>query len=77
MIDLFFVFELFCNIFFKKNIEICNEVCYYVNIFVNYVSLILILFLFLGEVILGKYINMYIKGMKKFYWEIRNDLIVC
>lgn len=35
--------------------------------FVNYVSLILILFLFLEEVILGKYINKYIKGMKKFY----------
>lgn len=33
--------------------------------FVNYVSLIFVFVL--GEVVLGKYINKYIKGVKKFY----------
>lgn len=43
--------------------------------FVNYVSLILILLLFLGEVTSGKRTNKYTKGTKKFHRETRNDSI--
>lgn len=43
--------------------------------FVNYVSLILILLLFLGEVTSGKHTNKYTKGAKKSHRETRNDSI--
>lgn len=43
--------------------------------FVNYVSLILILLLFLGEVTSGKHTNKYTKGTKKSHRETRNDSI--
>lgn len=77
MIDLSSVSELLCNISFKKNIEICNEVRYYVNIFRKLcnLSLILILLLFLGEVTSGKHTNKYTKGTKKSHRETRNDSI--
>lgn len=43
--------------------------------FVNYVSLILILLLFLEEVTSGKHTNKYTKGTKKSHRETRNDSI--
>lgn len=38
---------------------------------------LIFLFLYLGKIVLGKYINKCIKSVEKFNWEIRNDLIVC